>query len=174
MSTRALKKCFEADDLDGLRTAARPHPRRVLRFLVGRLYGEEKARAVRLLGELARDEELLPADQLVELMRRFFWALNDESGAVPFGIPEAIGELLAQRPQLQAEYLTMLCGLLTSEEMSQTGPIERGAVWALGRVGRPVAVRSPEGVEALQRLAADHPEPETRRAAEQALRQIHS
>ena len=32
-----------------------------------------------------------PADEVLrELLRRFVWALSDESGATPFGIPEAM------------------------------------------------------------------------------------
>ena len=42
---------------------------------------------------------------------------------------------LALASNLEARFAS----LLTEEERSQTGPIERGAIWALGRVGPPVA-----------------------------------
>ena len=51
--------------------------------------------------------------------RRFFWALNDESGAVPYGVPEAVGEILAVRPEMQPTFLSILCAHLTEEDMDR-------------------------------------------------------
>ena len=172
MPKRRLQQLFDAEDLVGLKVEAEGRPRPVLRFLMGRLYGEHNRRAVRLLGGLVADAEPVPVNEIIELLRRFFWALNDESGAVPFGIPEAIGEILAQRPELQDTFLPMLCALLTAEDMSQTGAIERGAIWALGRVGAPVAACCAEAVGALEHLAEHHPEPQTRQVATDALQRI--
>ncbi len=56
--------------------------------------------------------------------------------------------------------------------MSQTGPIERGALWAVGRVGPPVASYSDEVVAAIERAARTHPDADTRDIAAVALRAI--
>jgi hypothetical protein len=144
----------------------------VLRYLVGRLYSvdeQAKWRSVRALSVVAADPEIVGDERARDLLRRFFWALNDESGAVPYGIPEAIGEILAVRAELQATFLPLLCAQLTEEDMLQTGPIERGVIWALGRVGPPVAETSPKAVAALRRAATGHPDPETREIARGAL-----
>ena len=148
---------------------------RVLRYLCGRLYSdseEEKWRAVRALGGVVADGQIVSRQQATELLRRFLWALNDESGTVPYGIPEAIGEILAVRPDLQGDFLPMLCSLATTEGMIQTGAIERGALWALGRVGQPVARCSPEAVEAVRVASMTHPDPETREIALRSLRMM--
>jgi hypothetical protein len=144
----------------------------VLRYLLGRLCGDDeqaKWRSVRALGLVAADREILSDERARDLLRRFFWALSDESGAVPYGVPEAIGEVLAVRVELQAAFLPLLCAQLTEEDMAQTGPVERGVIWALGRVGPPVAAASAEAAAALRRAAAGHPEPETRDVARAAL-----
>lgn len=160
-----IDSALAAGDDRALLALARSHTQRVLRHLSGRLYSSdegEKWRAVRALGIVAG---LVDETKLVELLRRYVWALNDESGAVPYGIPEAIGEILVARPEFQPAFLPILCSLLTEQEMAQTGPIERGAVWAIGRVGPPVAIHSPETVAVLSRMAQSHADPSTRRLA---------
>jgi methylated-DNA-[protein]-cysteine S-methyltransferase len=157
---------------DALLDLARSQTGRVLRYLAGRLCStdeEEKWQAVRAIGVVVGDPQLLSRQKAADLLRRFFWALNDESGAVPWGVPEAIGEILAVRPELQEAFLPMLCSLLTDQDMVQSGSIERGVVWALGRVGPPVAQRTPGAVEALRAAAATHPDPETRQVAALSL-----
>lgn len=175
MDQARIAAFLEQDDLDGLARLARPRPGRVLRFLVRRLYSPaapQKWRAVRALGVLAAAPGLLDPERTRDLLRRFFWSLNDESGAVPFGIPEAIGEILAVRPEFQPEYLPPLCCMVTDAEMIQTGPIEQGVLWALGRIGPPVADCSPQAVRGIGAAAGRHTEAETRRTAAWALARI--
>ena len=119
--------CARARGCLGLVALARD--RRVVRFLIGRLCvtaEDEKWRAVRALGVLAREPGLLTDARVHDLLQRFLWALNDESGAVPYGVPEAMGEILAARPEHRAAMLPILCGMLTEEETFQTGAVERG------------------------------------------------
>lgn len=160
---------------EALRTCARRRLAGLLRSVTGRLYSAsdvEKWQAVWGIGILVGDKQLVSGERAVDLLRRFFWALNDESGAVPYGVPEAVGEILAVRPELQPTFLSMLCAHLTEEDMAQTGPIERGLIWALGRVGPPVADCAPGAVEVVQSLAGSHPDPETRATAAWALARI--
>ena len=99
-----LKALLDAEDHPALLRFSQGAPARTLRYLSGRLYSEDadmKWRAVRALGALAADPALLSEEELTELLRRYLWSLNDESGAVPFGVPEAVGEILARRPSLQ-------------------------------------------------------------------------
>jgi len=172
MNRAELEALLLREDREGLRAAAATRLSRVLRFLMGRLYGDHRPRAVRALGWLAADSALTSEEHLVELMRRFVWALNDESGAVPFGVPEAMGEIMAQRVEMRAVYLPILCSMLTCVEMVQSGAIERGVIWALGRVGAGVAEICPEAIAALEDMARAHDDPETRQAAAAALTAI--
>jgi len=171
-----LEQLLEFQDWQGLARLSAAQPARVLRYLTGRLYNadpEEKWRAVRALGQLAAAPGLLSDERLGELLRRYYWALNDESGAVPWGIPEAIGELLAARPAFQRDFLPLLCSLAHQEEVFQSGPILQGVFWALGRIGPPVSACDPEAVAALREAAA-HPDPGLREAAAAALARIEA
>jgi hypothetical protein len=163
------------EDHQALATLATTRLWRVLRYLVGRLCSSEESekwRAVRALGFLASDPERVPRAQVMKLLNRFVWAFNDESGAVPLGIAEGMAEVLAVRPELQERYVPILGSCLTSDDMFQTGPIERGVLWGLGRLGSAAALHAPDAVQAVRSAASDHPESETRRVAQEALRAI--
>lgn len=164
-----------AEDHAAFLELARARVSRVIRFLMSRLYTEdetEKWKVIRALGAVAASPDVLSPQRAEDLLRRFAWALNDESGAVPYGVPEAIGEVLAVRPELQPRFLPILCALLTEEDMSQTGPIEQGALWAVGRVGRPAGRHSQAVISALRRAATSHPDPKTRAVAAESLARI--
>jgi len=170
-----IETILSQEDRAELLDLARKQTSRVLRYLCGRLYSDseaEKWRAVRALGVVVADGQIVSSQQATELLRRFLWALNDESGTVPYGIAEAMGEILAIRPELQGDFLPVLCSLVTTEGMFQTGAIEHGVLWALGRVGQPVARCSPEAVEAVRVASMTHPDPETREIALRSLLMI--
>lgn len=172
---KALSLAVEQEDDDAVRAAAREKISGVVRYLSGQLYTpdeEAKHRAVHALGVVAAEESILDRERAVDLLRRFAWALNDESGAVPYGIPEAIGEVISVRPEFQEAFLPILCSLLTEDDMSQTGPVERGAFWAVGRVGPPVARYSATVVDAVRAASESHSEPETAAIAGRALAAI--
>jgi hypothetical protein len=170
-----LESLLALENHEALLVLARKRSTKVLRYLSGRLYSvdeDEKWRAVHALGAIVADHDIVSQRKVSDLLRRFFWAMNDESGAVPYGVPEAIGQILVKRPEFQDEFLSVLCSMLTHEEMIQTGPIERGVVWALGQVGPPVARCSPTAVKALQHLTWSHQEEETRALAVWALSRV--
>ena len=156
------------EDWTGLVQLAGREPAKTLRYLTSRLYSVDaplKWKAVRALAAVAGDREAMSENRIRRLLQRFLWLLTDESGNVPYGVPEAFGEVLVARPEFQAEFLPLLCSLAYDPERIQTGPIEQGVFWALGRVGQPAAACSPEAVEAVDRAARQHPEPETRSIA---------
>jgi nitroreductase len=62
--------------------------------------------------------------------------------------------------------------MITHQQLLQTGPIERGIIWGLGRIGEPVASCSPLAVEAIAAATAEHADPATRQTAAWALGQI--
>ena len=167
-----LKAILEREDPEALIRVTRKQTAKVVRYLNGRLCSaddKERWRAVRALGVVVGEAQLVSRQKAADLLRRFHWALNDESGAVPYGVPEAIGEILGVRSELQGDFLPILCAMLTDEDMKQTGSIERGVMWALGRIGPPVARCSPAAVEALRWAAKRHTDPETRGVAARSL-----
>jgi hypothetical protein len=104
----------------------------------------EKVRwhAVCCFGRLvpAMAEKDLEAARMV--MRRFLWMLNDESGGIGWGAPEALAEIMCHSAQLRKEYLHMLLSYMREdgEELYQDGNylelpmLQRGLLWGIGRL----------------------------------------
>jgi hypothetical protein len=69
------------------------------------------------------------------VMRRLMWNLNDESGGIGWGSPEAMGEITAGHAGLAAEFACILisyidpaCNFLEHEIL------QRGSLWGVGRL----------------------------------------
>lgn len=76
------------------------------------------------------------------VMRRFLWMLNDESGGIGWGVPEAMGEVMYHCRPLAEEYLHMLVSYTIDDgpELFQDGNflememLQEGVLWGLCRV----------------------------------------
>ncbi len=83
------------------------------------------------------------------VMRRLLWSLNDESGGIGWGAPEAMAEIMVQSPRLAQEYANHLRAFIHEAEGDypdcylEHAPLRRGALWGLGRLAeiRPEYVR---------------------------------
>ncbi len=77
------------------------------------------------------------------VMRRLMWPLNDESGGIGWGAPEAMGEITARHPALAREFACILVSYIRPDCNFLEHPIlQRGVLWGLGRLAhaRPVMV----------------------------------
>ena len=85
-------------------------------------------------------EKELEAARIV--MRRFLWSLNDESGGIGWGAPEAMAEIMCHQSVLRHEYLHMLISYMREdgEELFADGNylelplLQRGLLWGVGRL----------------------------------------
>lgn len=74
------------------------------------------------------------------VMRRFLWSLNDESGGIGWGAPEAMAEIMAQSPRMANEYAKILRAYIHEAAdgcpdcFLEYAPLRRGAFWGLGRL----------------------------------------
>ena len=76
------------------------------------------------------------------VMRRFLWSLNDESGGIGWGAPEAMAEIMCHSERLRSEYLHMLISYMREDgdERFQDGNyielpmLQRGLLWGIGRL----------------------------------------
>lgn len=130
-----------------------------------------KWRAVEALGRLAPDLAARDLEAVQELVRRLLWALNEESGAVPWGMAEGLGEVLANTPALAQEYACLLvCQVWPEGRLLEFAPLQRGAVWALGRLAQaqPELLRAQGAAQHLLPLL-DWPDPGVRGLAAWAL-----
>jgi hypothetical protein len=147
MRTRVLKKQIEAllsCESDGLDTAfdrvmALP-PRQAINPLIG-FYCHRDARlrwraitATGLLVARLADADMESARVIV---RRLMWSLNDESGGIGWGAPEAMGEIMARHLGLAEEYACILVSYLNEAgNYLELPALQEGALWGLGRLAQ--------------------------------------
>ncbi len=81
-------------------------------------------------------------EQARTVMRRFLWMLNDESGGIGWGVPEAMAEVMYYSRPLGREYLHMLVSYTKDDgpELFQDGNfleldmMQEAVLWGLCRV----------------------------------------
>jgi len=92
-------------------------------------------RAVTAMGavvaRLARED--LESSRII--MRRLIWNLNDESGGIGWGSPEAMGEIMARHEGLAREYGNILVSYINEAgNYLEYEMLQRGVLWGLGRL----------------------------------------
>jgi hypothetical protein len=71
------------------------------------------------------------------VMRRFMWSLNDESGGIGWGAPEAMAECLASHAGLAGEYTKILVSFMREDGFYLELPsLQRGLMWGIGRLAQ--------------------------------------
>ncbi len=69
------------------------------------------------------------------VVRRLMWNLNDESGGIGWGSPEALGEILARHEDLAREYVHILVSYARRDaNFIENEILQRGLLWAILRV----------------------------------------
>ena len=81
------------------------------------------------------------------LMRRILWSLNEESGGIGWGMPEALGEIMAVNARLAREYGNMLVSYMREENFLELAALQRGLLWGIGRLAavRPEIIHAYDG-----------------------------
>jgi hypothetical protein len=70
-------------------------------------------------------------------MRRYMWHLNDESGGIGWGCPEAMGEIMARNEPLAAEFWYILISYIRPDgNFLEHEALQRGVLWGVGRLAR--------------------------------------
>lgn len=81
------------------------------------------------------------------IMRRILWSLNEESGGIGWGMPEALGEIMAINSDLAKEYGQMLISYMREENFLEHPVMQRGLLWGVGRLAqeRPEIIHTYDG-----------------------------
>jgi len=132
---------LESHDLDQvLDELCRLPARQVINSLFSVLCSSDeqmKWRAVTAMGAVVAnlaDEDIESARVIV---RRLMWQLNDESGGIGWGAPEAIGEILACHEGLAREYANILTSYIKEDgNFLEYEPLQRGAMWGVARLAQ--------------------------------------
>lgn len=112
--------------------------RRVVNFLFAALCNPDEvlqARAVTAIGIVVTHlaEHDLEAARVI--MRRLMWNLNDESGGIGWGSPEAMGEIMVGSEKLAEEYAHVLVSYLREDGNFLEHPVlQRSVLRGLARL----------------------------------------
>jgi len=140
---RVLKgKIFEllkSTDFDlALEELSRLPPRQVINPLFSFLHNSDeniKWAAITAIGAIVAklaDEDMEGARVII---RRLMWNLNDESGGIGWGSPEAMGEILARHEGLAREYVHILLSYTKNGgNYLEHDILQRGLLWGIGRL----------------------------------------
>ncbi|WP_340147891.1 DVU0298 family protein, partial [Desulfosarcina cetonica] len=99
--------------------------------------GEEtlRWRAVSAMGRVVAGMADHDLESARVVMRRFMWNLNDESGGIGWGSPEAMGEITAVHAGLAGEYGRILLSYIDPDgNFLEHERLQRGALWGVGRL----------------------------------------
>lgn len=102
-------------------------------------------RAIQAIGAVVKNIAKEDMESARVIMRRMIWNLNDESGGIGWGMPEAMGEVMARHEGLAREYVMILKSYIrTDGNFLEHEPLQRGVLWGLGRLAqeRPELVKT--------------------------------
>lgn len=69
------------------------------------------------------------------IMRRLMWMLNEESGGIGWGVPEAMGEVMAINRNLAEEFNRILISYADENgNYIEHTPLMKGVLWGIGRL----------------------------------------
>lgn len=112
--------------------------RRVVNPLFSFFYSKDeliKWRAVTAMGAVVSDLANCDMESARVVMRRLMWNLNDESGGIGWGSPEAMGEIMALNHRLAKEYSNILVSYIRPDGNFLEHPgLQQGILWGIGRL----------------------------------------
>ena len=129
-----LQKNFES----GLAEIGRIPARRAINPLFSFLCSLDellKWRAVTAMGEVVAGLAAVDMESARVIMRRYMWNLNDESGGIGWGCPEAMGEIMARNENLAQEFWCILISYIRPDcNFLEHEALQRGVLWGVGRL----------------------------------------
>lgn len=97
-------------------------------------------RAAEVLGTIVASLYKKEPDRAKEYCRRFMWQMNEDSGNIGWGIPEAFAETLAASPELANQYANILISYIMdlghADNYCDHDILRRSCYWAVGRLAQ--------------------------------------
>jgi len=144
MSTRTLKReilkiLTHADFQKNLDTLRAMPARQAVNPLFSFLYNTNpivKWHAVTAMGQVVSHLAYEDMESARVVLRRMIWNLNDESGGIGWGSPEAMGNTMANHAGLAQEYHRILVSYIRPDGNFLEHPeLQKGLLWGLARLG---------------------------------------
>jgi len=143
MAGRQLKKetlelLSHKDFENGLEKIIQLSARQVVNPLFSFFYNSTeliKWRAVTAMGAVVSNLADHDMESARVIMRRLIWNLNDESGGIGWGSPEAMGEIMAGHDRLAGEYHNILISYIMPDgNYIEHEILQRGVLWGIRRL----------------------------------------
>ena len=138
---QTVRNLLNADAFEAsLRELCMLPPRRVINPLFSFLvHSDEKLRwrAITAMGAVVENLARKDMESARVILRRLMWSLNDESGGIGWGAPEALAEIMARHEGLAREYSRILISYMDDEgNFLEYEGLQRGVLWGLVRLAR--------------------------------------
>jgi len=147
--------------------------RRALGLLIALTFDRDPLvgwRAVEALGAAAERIAGDNPDAVLDLLRRLYWLMSEESGGICWRSPEAMAEITRRRPDLCRDYVPIVVSLLVEMAEEDLAHFRPGILWAIGRLG-PVAQGKLDEVLPAIVTCLEHPDSQVRGMAAWCLGQ---
>ncbi len=136
---RRINKLLESSDIEAVIDELRELPTsKVINTLIGALCSSNETvrwHAITALGPIIADLADHDMETARVVMRRFMWSLNDESGGIGWGAPEAMGEIMTWNDTLAKEYSHILVSYMREDGFYLELPqLQQGLMWGLARL----------------------------------------
>jgi HEAT repeat protein len=133
-----IQEALEQEDYERLIQEAQEHGGKIVHGLIRFLTSTDEKKkwaAVTALGLLTARLYALNPEGARRVLRQLIWNLNDESGGIGWGMPEAFAEILSVVPPLQKEYSPLLIAYISDGPcFIENEYLQKGVVWGLGRL----------------------------------------
>jgi len=138
---RRISRLLGSSDIDAVIAELRQlPPAQAINPLIGALCSNDEIvrwHAITALGPIVADLAERDMESARVVMRRLMWSLNDESGGIGWGAPEAMGEIMACHEGLAREYCHILVAFMREDGFFlELEMLQRGLMWGLGRLAQ--------------------------------------
>jgi HEAT repeat protein len=138
---RRVRELLGSGDLEQVLSELRKiPPRKAINPLISAFYASDtelRKKAISAFGQVVADLANEDMEEARVVMRRLMWTLNDESGGIGWGAPEAMAEAMACHPRLAEEYVRILLSYIREDgNFLEYESLRRGALWGIGRLAQ--------------------------------------
>lgn len=142
-----ITQYVNAGDYQKILFCAQQSLAKTLRYVQMNIWGDDhflpRWYAIEALGQLAAHFAGDNDEDFRNLIRRCLWAMNDESGNVPWAAPEVMAVIIKAKPKQYDAFIPMLMTNGLENEICH-----KGTLWAMGYLGN-------SHYEALERFLPD-------------------
>ena len=170
---RTLRGLLEQGKLEGVAEFA-TEKKRALGGLIALTFDSDVQivwRAIEAMGLAVREVAIENRPLAKEHMRRLYWLITEEAGAVFWRAPECMAECCIHLPKLYKSHIPIAFHLIETLEEEDLEHFRPGAIWAVGRL-IDVARDDLPAVLPLVVEALDRPDPQARGMAVWCLGQV--